>query len=141
QRKESCVRRSPRISHAACCAASRRAGDTGRCPRRETGLFDLVAVSMTFPVTELRALSRTSVETCVARYGARLVLVPDGEPIPHSHWGAPEAGLEGDRIYARADTPVHSLLHELCHYVCMTPARRARLVRDAGGTTDEECAV
>jgi hypothetical protein len=92
-------------------------------------------------VTELRALARESVERCVSRYGARLVLVPDGEPIPHSHWGAPEAGLEGDRVYAGADTPAHSLLHELGHYVCMTAARRERLVKDAGGKPDEECAV
>ena len=93
------------------------------------------------PVTLLRALASECVERCVSRYGARLALVPDGEPIPHSHWGAPEAGLEGNRIYARADTPAHSLLHELGHYVCMTPARRARLVKDAGGDPDEECAV
>ena len=96
---------------------------------------------MTPPVTELRALARAPVVSCVSRYGARLVLVPDGEPIPHSHWGTPEAGLEGDRVYVRADTPAHSLLHELGHYVCMTPARRARLVKDAGGDPDEECGV
>jgi hypothetical protein len=36
---------------------------------------------------------------------------------------------------------LHSLLHELSHYVCMSGARRAGLDRDAGGDDDEECAV
>jgi len=92
-------------------------------------------------VTELRALPREAVLDCVSRYGARLVLVPDGEPIPYSYWGAPEAGLEGNRVYVRGDTPAHSLLHELGHYVCMSPDRRRGLVKDAGGTALEECAV
>ena len=41
----------------------------------------------------------------------------------------------------RADTPLHSLLHELSHFVCMSPERRAGLDRDAGGDDAEECAV
>ena len=96
---------------------------------------------MTLEVTTLRALAREPVIDCVSRYGAALVRVPDGEPIPHSYWGAPEAGLEGDRIYVREDTPAHSLLHELGHYVCMSADRRERLVKDAGGDPLEECAV
>ena len=36
---------------------------------------------------------------------------------------------------------MHSLLHELSHYVCMSPDRRAGLDRDAGGDDAEECAV
>lgn len=75
------------------------------------------------------------------RYRARLVVVRDGAGIPGSYWGAPEAGLVGDRVYVRRDTPVHSLLHELCHYVCMDDARRASLVTDAHGDDDEESAV
>jgi hypothetical protein len=92
-------------------------------------------------ITALRALDPAPVAACVGRYGARLVGVPDGAPIPHSYWGAPEAGLAGERIYVRPDTPAHSLLHELGHYVCMTAVRRRALVRDAGGDADEECAV
>ena len=49
--------------------------------------------------------------------------------------------MRGNTLYVRADTPVHSLLHELSHYVCMTPERRAGLDRDAGGDDAEECAV
>ena len=41
----------------------------------------------------------------------------------------------------RADTPVHSALHEACHYLLMDDARRATLERDAGGTDTEENAV
>ncbi|MFK8017330.1 MAG: hypothetical protein AB8G17_18040, partial [Gammaproteobacteria bacterium] len=52
-----------------------------------------------------------------------------------------EAGLRGDRVYARGDTPVHSVLHETGHVVCMTPARRAVLDTDAGGGYDEENSV
>ena len=64
-----------------------------------------------------------------------------GEVLPGSYWGESEAGLRGNVLYVRADTPLHSLLHELSHYVCMTPERRAGLDRDAGGDDAEECAV
>ncbi len=47
----------------------------------------------------------------------------------------------GNAVYARADTPAHSLLHELCHYICMDDERRASLATDAGGNDDEESAV
>jgi hypothetical protein len=64
-----------------------------------------------------------------------------GDALPGSYWGESEAGLQANVLNVRADTPLHSLLHELSHYVCMTPARRAGLDRDAGGDDDEECAV
>ena len=66
---------------------------------------------------------------------------PPREDLPGSYWGESEAGLRGNVLYVRADTPLHSLLHELSHFVCMTPARRAGLDRDAGGDDAEECAV
>lgn len=75
------------------------------------------------------------------RYRCTLVRVADGDDIPGSHWGAPEAGLCGERVYYRHDTPLHSLLHEFCHRVCMDAGRRATLHTDAGGDDDEECAV
>jgi hypothetical protein len=76
-----------------------------------------------------------------AKYRMRVVAVARGEPIPGSYWGESEAGLVGHRLYVRADTPAHSALHELCHYVCMDDERRARLATDVGGSDDEECAV
>jgi hypothetical protein len=92
-------------------------------------------------VTTLADLDPQRVARLLDGYSARLVLIGAGEPIPGSYWGAPEAGLIAERIYARRDTPAHSLLHELCHYVCMTADRRASLATDAGGDTDEECGV
>lgn len=93
------------------------------------------------PVLRRADLSFDALTRVVAPYGARLVEVPAGARLPGSYWGAPEAGLAGNRLFVRDDTPVHSLLHELGHYICMTPARRARLWLDAGGDDDEECAV
>jgi hypothetical protein len=77
----------------------------------------------------------------LARYGLSLVRVADDAPIPGSYWGESEAGLVGQTIYARADTPVHSVLHEACHVICMDSARRAALHTDAGGEYAEEDAV
>ncbi|HEY6926513.1 MAG TPA: hypothetical protein VI653_23720 [Steroidobacteraceae bacterium] len=75
------------------------------------------------------------------RYGMELSLVAPDELIPGSYWGDSEAGLRGDRLYARLDTPIHSVLHEACHYICMAPERRAGLDKDAGGDDLEESAV
>ena len=47
----------------------------------------------------------------------------------------------GDRLYLRDDTPLHSVLHEACHFLCMDPQRRAGLHTDAGGDIPEENAV
>jgi len=77
----------------------------------------------------------------LARYGLELRRVPDGAPVPASYWGDSEAGLRGREILARSDTPVHSVLHEACHYVCATPERRALLHTDAGGDYQEENGV
>lgn len=67
--------------------------------------------------------------------------LPAGAEIPGSHWGAPEAGLIGNRLLVRKDTPVHSALHEAGHWLLMDEDRRAHLHTDAGGTADEENAV
>jgi hypothetical protein len=67
--------------------------------------------------------------------------VEPGAVIPGSFWGEPEAGLVGARIYLRADTPVHSALHEAAHFICMDAHRRAGLDTNAGGDFAEEDAV
>jgi len=77
----------------------------------------------------------------LGRYGLDLSVHADDAMIPGSYWGAPEAGVTGTTVHVRADTPVHSVLHESAHVVCMTPARRARLHTDAGGDDAEEAAV
>jgi hypothetical protein len=89
----------------------------------------------------LEDLDENEVRELLRAYGARLVMVPYGRDIPGSYWGESEAGLIESDVFVRADTPVHSLLHELCHYVCMDQKRRTGLVTDAGGDDDEECAV
>jgi len=75
------------------------------------------------------------------RYGVELVACAPDDSLPGSYWGESEAGLRGNSLYVRPDTPLHSLLHELSHYVCMAPGIRAALDRDAGGDDAEECAV
>lgn len=73
--------------------------------------------------------------------GLTVVLVGAGEVIPGSYWGESEAGLIRHRLFVRLDTPLHSALHEAAHYLCMDPARREVLDRDAGGDYAEEDAV
>jgi hypothetical protein len=74
-------------------------------------------------------------------YGLAVEQVAPGQPIPGSYWGDSEAGLVGDTLYLRDDTPLHSALHEGCHYLCMDRARRAALHTDAGGEVAEENGV
>jgi hypothetical protein len=89
----------------------------------------------------LNSVDRVAVAMLLERYGLKLTLIAPQEVIPGSYWGDSEAGLVEDRLYARLDTPVHSVLHETSHYICMTPERRAGLDRDAGGDDAEESAV
>jgi hypothetical protein len=70
-----------------------------------------------------------------------LVLQPASQPVTGSFWGDSEAGIVATEVYVRPDTPVHSLLHETCHTICMDESRRAGLDRDAGGDDLEEAAV
>jgi hypothetical protein len=89
----------------------------------------------------LNRIDRVELAMLLSRYGLALTLVSPEEVIPGSYWGESEAGLKGDRLYSRLDTPVHSVLHETSHYICMTPERRSGLDRDAGGDDAEESAV
>jgi hypothetical protein len=89
----------------------------------------------------LRSVDRVAVALLLDRFGLALTLVAHGEPIPGSYWGDSEAGLKGEALHARLDTPLHSILHEVCHYICMSPERRAGLDTDAGGDDLEESAV
>lgn len=95
-------------------------------------------VKMVLRVGDVKAASLSEV---LRRYGMELVRVADGEPIPGSFWGDCEAGLIGNQLLVRSDTPLHSALHEACHYICMDRRRRAGLHTDAGGDYDEENGV
>jgi hypothetical protein len=89
----------------------------------------------------LNGIDRVALAGLLERYGLELVLVAPEQVIPGSYWGEREAGLIGTRLYARLDTPVHSVLHEGAHFACMTPERRVGLDTDAGGDDAEEAAV
>jgi hypothetical protein len=89
----------------------------------------------------VNAVDRLSLELLLDRYGLGLRVVAPEEIIPGSYWGEREAGLIGATLYARLDTPLHSVLHESAHFICMTPERRAGLDTDAGGDDAEESAV
>jgi hypothetical protein len=89
----------------------------------------------------LNQVDRVPVVRLLAGYGLDLRVLPPEAVIDGSYWGDSEAGLRGNTLFARPDTPLHSILHEAAHYVCMSPERRAGLDRDAGGDDAEESAV
>ena len=78
-------------------------------------------------------------------YGLEIIEHAEGANLPGSYWGDGEAGLvadeEGVKVHVRPDTPVHSLLHESCHALCMDEVRRKALHTEAGGDDPEENAV
>lgn len=82
-----------------------------------------------------------ALESLLCRYQLALVQEPADSEITASFWGDSEAGIVGCTVYVRGDTPIHSLLHEACHVICMDAGRRAGLDRDAGGDDVEESAV
>ena len=92
-------------------------------------------------VLRLGAIGFEAPARLLAEFGLALAPVPDGQPIPGSYWGECEAGLIGSTVYARADTPVHSLLHEACHLIVMPPERRAAVHTDATDSVPEEDAT
>ena len=77
----------------------------------------------------------------LARYGLHLHHVAAGEAIPGSFWGEPEAGVIAHNVYVRGDTPLHSMLHEACHLIVLTPERRAAVHTDATDSDIEEDAT
>lgn len=87
------------------------------------------------------AIAIKALDSLLSRYGLGLHWVADGATIPGTYWGDSEAGLVGNELLARSDTPIHSVLHEACHYICMAPERRKRLHTDAGGDFAEENGV
>ena len=92
-------------------------------------------------ILTLAGIDADSLRNLLARYGLQLDHVTDNTPIPGSFWGDSEAGLIDNRLLARADTPLHSILHEACHYICMDSTRRTGLHTNAGGDYAEENGV
>lgn len=77
----------------------------------------------------------------VGRFGLNLHVHDIDADLPGSYWGNPEAGIVGLDVHINADTPVHSLLHETGHVICMDAERRASLHTEAGGEDLEENGV
>ncbi len=95
-------------------------------------------------MTEVLTLADIAFDDAAAllhRFGLSLQRVADGAPIPGSYWGEREAGIIGHTVYARGDTPVHSLLHEAGHLIVLPADRRAAVHTDATDSIPEEDAV
>lgn len=86
-------------------------------------------------------LPAQALQDLLTPYSLEVKTVPENEAIPGSFWGESEAGIISNKLYVRPDTPVHSALHEACHYICLDTTRRDGLDTDAGGDYDEENAV
>lgn len=99
------------------------------------------ASPFTVRVLRLAEFDGRALAELLARFGLALETLAPEAAIAGSFWGDEEAGLKGNTLFARADTPLHSILHESGHYVCMDSARRRRLDTNAGGDHDEENAV
>jgi len=87
------------------------------------------------------ALRQGILDRLLNRYGMVLEWVAADSEIAGSYWGESEAGLIGNKLLVREDTPLHSAFHEACHYICMDQPRRDGLHTDAGGDYDEENGV
>lgn len=92
-------------------------------------------------VLTLADINLDDASALLASFDLALVHVADGEPIPGSYWGDCEAGIIGNSVHARSDTPVHSLLHEACHLIVLPAERRAGVHTDATDSIEEEDAV
>jgi len=92
-------------------------------------------------VLRLEDIDAAPLTGMLARFELRLQHCAAGAPIPASYWGDCEAGLGNGVVYARRDTPLHSILHESCHYICMDDERRRMLDTNAGSDEAEENAV
>ncbi|MGH8481885.1 MAG: hypothetical protein ACRES8_05440 [Nevskiaceae bacterium] len=92
-------------------------------------------------VARVSQLADGALAALLRPYGLALRWLAPDERIEGSYWGESEAGLVGDVLVLRPDTPVHSALHEAGHFICADSGRRAALHTDAGGDDLEECAV
>jgi hypothetical protein len=92
-------------------------------------------------VLRFAAVDPRQLRDLIGDYGLELIEIGAGEPIPGCFWGAPEAGIIAERVFVRADTPVHSLLHEACHLMVLPAARRSQVHTDASDCQREEDAT
>jgi hypothetical protein len=107
------------------------------------GVFDQTSAPAANPVNVLNCnqYHQQQLAKLLKPYGIEIELVEEHEAIQGSFFGEREAGIIGNKLYLRHDTPIHSALHEAGHYICMAPARREKLDTDAEGDYDEENGV
>jgi len=101
----------------------------------------MLAVSDPTNVLNCDPQHQQQLTTLLKPYGIEITSVADDQIISGSFFGEREAGLIGNQLLLRHDTPVHSALHEACHYICMDPQRRTKLDTNAEGDYDEENGV
>lgn len=92
-------------------------------------------------VLRVRDCGWSCLKNLLASSGLQIERIATCNSVPGSHWGDAEAGLIRHTLYAREDTPVHSVLHEACHWLLMSKLRRDALHTDAKGSALEEMAV
>lgn len=113
-----------------------------RAPETDASATHSASATPAVPsVRRLRESDAGALCALLGGYGLTLEIVADDADIPHSYWGEGEAGVRRLTLYARGDTPLHSVLHTAAHVICMDTARRANLARDCGGDDAEEEAV
>ena len=96
---------------------------------------------MSMDVLRLADIDPAALRALLGAHGLSIEWLAAQADILGSYWGESEAGLVGDTLHVRPDTPLHSALHEACHWLCMDAGRRRGLHTDAGGDDIEECAV
>lgn len=92
-------------------------------------------------VLRLQQVDQSELAEFLLQWQLQLQVCDPGQPIPGSFWGDDEAGLIGERLYAWPTTPLHSIFHEACHFICMDEHRRQVLHTNAGSNVAEENAV
>ena len=60
-------------------------------------------------ILRLQDFPLSEIQTLLNRYGLTLQIIPIDATIPGSYWQAEEAGIIGLMVYARLDTPLHSI--------------------------------
>jgi len=77
-----------------------------------SGIIPASNRNMSSAVTLCTADHLTALGRVLATYGMTIAEVQRDVEIPGSYWGDSEAGLVGNTLYVRPDTPLHSALHD-----------------------------
>jgi len=81
-------------------------------------------------VYQISDFSISEIISLLEKYHLKIKVLSPEQAICGSYWGDSEAGLIENTLYVRKDTPIHSLLHEACHYICMDETRRVAWLQE-----------